>query len=176
MAKVNRPPGLIAYDNDVNITRRAEGRDETYPVVRPRTILYAVLIAVVGLAMLYGLMTRSFTDLSVLHDRNPLYVHLSDGAVRNSYTVRLLNKRPQSRLFVLAVDGLPLARATAVGIPTTEIGWPVINVGPDATREVIVHVTVPDAARLPASSNLTFRITELGTGEKVAARDHFIAR
>jgi cytochrome c oxidase accessory protein FixG len=176
MAKVNRPLGLIAYDNDVNITRRAQGLDETYPVIRPRTVLYVAMIALVGFTMLYGLITRTFTDLSVLHDRNPLYVQLSDGSVRNSYTVRLLNKRPQSRLFVLAVDGLPLARAAAVGIPTTEIGWPVIDVGPDATREIIVHVTVPNAAALPPSSALTFRITELGTGEKVAVRDHFIAR
>ena len=176
MTKVNRPLGLIAYDNDVNITRRAEGLEETYPIVRSRTVLYVAMIALVGLAMLYGLMTRSFTDLSVLHDRNPLFVQLSDGSVRNSYTVRLLNKRPLHRIVVLSVDGLPLARATAVGIPNTEIGWPLIEVAPDATREVIVHVTAPNAASLPSSTDVTFRITELGSGERVSSRDHFIAR
>jgi cytochrome c oxidase accessory protein FixG len=176
MTKINRPLGLIAYDNDVNIERRSRGLEEIYPIVRSRTVLYAALIALVGLAMLYGLMTRSFTDLSVLHDRNPLFVQLSDGSIRNSYTVRILNKRPLHRVFVLAVDNPPLARVTAVGITTTSGDWPVIDVGPDATRELIVHVTVPNGATLPASSPITFRITELGSGERATARDHFIAR
>ena len=176
MTKVNRPLGLIAYDNDVNIDRRRQGLDEVYPIIRPRTLVYAGLIAAVGIVMLYGLMTRSFTDLSVLHDRNPLYVQLSDGSVRNSYTVRISNKRPVHRIFVLAVDELPLARLTAVGISMTAGDWPVIDVGPDSTREVIVHLTAQKPADLPPSSRVTFRITELGTGEKVSMSDHFIAR
>jgi cytochrome c oxidase accessory protein FixG len=176
MAKVNQPLGLIAYDNDVNIDRRRQGLDEVYPLIRTRTVLYVAMIAAVGLVMLYGLMTRSFTDLSVLHDRNPLFVQNSDGSIRNSYTVRILNKRPQHRIFVLAVDELRLARINAIGITTTSGDWPVIDVGPDSTREVIVHVTAPATANLPPSSSITFRITELGSGEKVSVRDHFIAR
>ncbi|QCK88406.1 cytochrome c oxidase accessory protein CcoG [Phreatobacter aquaticus] len=176
MSKVNRPLGLIAYDNEVNIHRRAAGEEETYPVIRPRTLVYVGLIAVIGAVMLYGLLTRTFTDLSVLHDRNPLFVTLSDGSIRNSYTVRVLNKRAQNRLFVLAVDGPPLATATAVGVALTSGDWPVIDIGPDASREVIVHVTAPHGAQLPASGPVTFRLTELGTGERVNVRDHFIAR
>ncbi|WP_239510178.1 hypothetical protein, partial [Klebsiella pneumoniae] len=61
MTKVHRPQGLIAYDNDVNIARRVAGKDEVYPVIRPRTVLYAALMALVGLVMLHGLNHRSFT-------------------------------------------------------------------------------------------------------------------
>jgi cytochrome c oxidase accessory protein FixG len=176
MAKVNRPLGLIAYDNDVNMERRRQGQEEVYPIIRTRTMLYAAMIAAVGLVMLYGLMTRSFTELSVLHDRNPLFVQLSDGSVRNSYTVRILNKRPLHRIFVLAVDDLPLARLSAVGITMTSGDWPVIDIGPDSTRELIVHVTAAKPADLPQSRRVTFRITELGTGEKASVVDHFISR
>lgn len=176
MAKVNRPLGLIAYDNDVNIARRAEGLEERYPIVRPRTVLYAALIALVGAVMLWGLLNRTFTDISVLHDRNPLFTRLSDGSTRNAYTVRVVNKRPQARLFSLAVDGILLARASAVGSALTVGEWPVIDVGPDATREVIVHVTVPANGTSEASTRVTFRLVELGTGETVSARDHFISR
>ncbi|WP_204283588.1 FixG Ig-like domain-containing protein, partial [Klebsiella pneumoniae] len=72
---------------------------------------------------------RSFTDVSVLHERNPLFVRLSDGAVRNAYTVRILNKRAQARLFVLAVDDLPIAtRVSAIGSLPTEGSWPLLEV------------------------------------------------
>ena len=45
MVKVGRPTGLIAYDNDVNIKRRLEGKENAYRFVRPRTLIYAGLIA-----------------------------------------------------------------------------------------------------------------------------------
>ena len=42
--------------------------------------------------MTYALATRHNEGVSVLHDRNPLFVRLSDGSLRNAYTVRILNK------------------------------------------------------------------------------------
>ena len=176
MTKIDRPQGLIAYDSDVNIQRRSEGKEEIFKLVRPRTVLYTVLIVAISAIMLVTLVNRTHTDLAVLHDRNPLFVKLSDGAIRNAYTIRIGNKRPQSRIFTLAVDGIPLARATAVGSAMLVGDWPVIDVGPDGTREAIVHVTVPAGVTLDASTRVTFRLTEIGTGEVVVARDHFIAR
>ena len=48
MAKIGRPARLIAYDTDVNIKRRQEGKPPVYKIVRLRTVLYAAIIAVVG--------------------------------------------------------------------------------------------------------------------------------
>ena len=75
--------------------------------MRLRTALYAAVIAVVGGVMLYTLATRDSEGISVIHDRNPMFVRLSDGAIRNAYTVRIINKRAEAREFVVAVDGLP---------------------------------------------------------------------
>src|SRR6516165_3073228 len=77
MRKTGRPTGLIAYDTDVNLKRRLEGKPNIFRIVRARTLIYAAIIAVVGAVMLYALLTRSYLDLSVLHDRNPLFVSLS---------------------------------------------------------------------------------------------------
>ena len=52
--------------------------------------------------MLYALATRTLLDVNVLHDRNPVAVKLSDGSIRNAYTVRLLNKSGYDR--VIAID------------------------------------------------------------------------
>ena len=41
MKKVGRPTGLIAYDTDINIARRREGKPPIYRIVRPRTLIYA---------------------------------------------------------------------------------------------------------------------------------------
>jgi polyferredoxin len=174
MLKLGRPKGLIAYDTDENLARRMRGEAPVLRVVRPRTILYAALIAGVGATMLHGLATRSFTGLSVLHDRNPIFVQLSDGSIRNGYTLRLLNKRPVDRVFTLAVDGLPDARVEVVGA-TGEGGRASVAVAPDSTHEVRALVFAPPGARLDKATPVTFRIVDLASAETAAADDHFKA-
>ena len=41
----------------------------------------------------------------MLHDRNPIYVRLSDGGMRNGYTIKLLNKLYEPHSFHLAYRG-----------------------------------------------------------------------
>ncbi len=48
MTKIKRPTRLIAYDTDENRERRKRGETNVYHLVRPRTILYAALIALTG--------------------------------------------------------------------------------------------------------------------------------
>ena len=47
MDKIDLPRGLIAYDTEANIARRIQGGKPRFRFVRPRTILYAAVIAVV---------------------------------------------------------------------------------------------------------------------------------
>jgi cytochrome c oxidase accessory protein FixG len=174
MRKLGRPTGLIAYDTDENLARRTRGEPQVLRIVRARTILYAALIAGVGGTMLYGLATRSFTGLSVLHDRNPIFVQLSDGSIRNGYTLRLLNKRPVDRVFTLELDGLPDSRVEVVGA-TGEGGRASVAVAPDSTHEVRALVFAPAGAPLDKTTPVTFRIVDLASGESAAAHDHFKA-
>ena len=176
MTKIGRPPGLIAYDNDVNIAQRSEGKPEVFRLVRPRTVIYAAIIALVGGVMLYTLATRSFLAINVLHDRNPLFVTLSDGAIRNGYTIRLLNKREHGRTVALSVAGVPGVKMEAIGINNAVDGRPFISIGPDQTREVRLFVTAPADAKLGRSEPVTFRITDIVAGESATANDHFMSQ
>ena len=101
---------------------------------------------------------------------------MSDGSIRNAYTVHLLNKRPEISAVALAVEGLPAAEVHAVGPDSAVPGMPLIMVGPDQTREIRVLVTVPATAKIDASTPLTVRATDSATGETAVAADHFIAR
>jgi cytochrome c oxidase accessory protein FixG len=174
MVKLGRAPGLIAYESDDNLERVRRGAAPVYRLIRPRTVLYGILIAVVGVAMLTALALRSFTGLAAIHDRNPLFVTLADGSVRNGYTVRLLNKRPVERSFALTVEGLPGARLEAVGAPGDH-GKALVSVGPDTTHEVRVLVFAPAGAKLDKSVPVTFRIVDVASGEVATAQDHFKA-
>src|SRR5262249_9207437 len=88
----NAPPrGLIAYDTLRDL--ESAGQDSgPIRLLRPRVLLYAVAILIVSAVMLAALLLRADLDVSVLHDRNPVYVQLSDGGLHNGYTIKLLNK------------------------------------------------------------------------------------
>jgi cytochrome c oxidase accessory protein FixG len=173
MTKIGRPTRLIAYDTDINIQRRLEHNPEIYRIVRPRTVLYAALIVVVGLVMLTALATRKDVGVSVIHDRNPVFVRLSDGSLRNGFAIRLLNKELETRAFAIGVEGLPGAEIEVVGETSRLEGRPVVEVGPDQTREVRMLVTFHEPT-LRGSWPLTVRITDLASGRSAEARDHFL--
>ena len=175
MTKLGRPSRLIAYDTDVNIKRRQEGLAPFYKLVRTRTVLYAAIIAIAGGIMLFTLATRESEGISVIHDRNPMYVRLSDGAVRNGYTIRIVNKRLKKREFIIGIDGLPATLIDFVGMPPRADGRQLVEVGPDQTREL--RVTVTDYSTKPPapSTRIVFKLIDGETGETAEMRDHFFA-
>lgn len=155
MDKVERPRGLIRYDTTHNQEARLAGKPESSHVMRPRTFWYVSILSIVGLVMLYGLMNRSASELHVLHDRNPLYVTLSDGTIRNGYDIRILNKTHEDMVFSLTVDGLEGAdlRVQAAGDPSADA----LLVYADSVGHFRVFVTAPKPGA--ARSKLTFTAT-----------------
>ena len=78
----------------------------------------------------------------MLHDRNPPYVLLSDGGVRNGYTVKILNKLHEPREFALR-------RAACRARSSPSSAWsraPTSASTTDDLRELRVFVTVPRAS------------------------------
>jgi cytochrome c oxidase accessory protein FixG len=174
MEKIGHPPRLIAYDTDLNIKLRQEGKQPQVRMVRARTLLYAAVIAIVGAVMVYALATRTTESISVIHDRNPAFVRLTDGSLRNGYTVRIVNKQLIAREFALDVTGVPNVSYEFIGVPGSADGRRLVDVGPDQTREVRVLVTSRGAS-LPHSSAMTFLITDVASGAEARTTNYFSA-
>lgn len=173
MKKLGRPERLIAYDTDEAIQQRVKGETPVYKFLRARTLIYLVLISLVGGGMIYKLATRATAGINVIHDRTPLFTMLSDGGVRNGYTVRILNMRAETRSFAITMDGPLDAKLEVVGVTPTADWRPLVEVGPDQTREVRVLVSAPISSIKDASQPITLRASDLFAGEVVSVRDHF---
>lgn len=167
MDKVGLPRDLVRYDTENNqIARdaaRQEGRtsEERMRLIRPRTIYYAVIISIVGSLMLYSLITRHPFAAHVLHDRNPLFVRLSSGAVRNSYTFKILNHDHDDHDYRLSVEGLAQAeiRVEAAGTPDPAH----LRVLADSVGQFRVLVSLPETALTMQRQAITFRVTDNAT-------------
>ena len=165
MDRVGRPRGLIGYDTIAGL----EGPSADWRrlrLLRPRTVLYAASIVLVGAVMLATLLTREDTGIAVQRDRNPLFVQLSDGSFRNGYTVKIQNKRHETRRFRILAEGLP-------GATLSVIGGGGISVRSDRLRTVRVYVTAPLSATPAAVTAFEIVAADLATGERFAHSTSF---
>jgi cytochrome c oxidase accessory protein FixG len=168
MHKVGRPAGLIRWDTLANQQAKESGGGASWRPVRPRTLLYALLLAVAAVAMLVAFMLRTDIELTVQRDRSPNFVRLSSGDIRNAYTVKILNKRRQEQQFELALDGLPGARVTFVG----DDGRLVVH--PDAVGTFRVLVTLPAGAAPAGSKSVAFSVRDANGRERASHEAVFV--
>jgi polyferredoxin len=174
MDKVGLPRGLIAYDTDANVERRVKGEKSHFQFIRPRTILYSVVMVLVGSVMLYGLFARFSIGIDALKDRNPQFVRHADGAVLNGYSVKLLNHADRTRTFLLSVTGAKFSTIKVIGVPDGSMPIPV-QVEPDRVRAVRVLLTVAKKDFRPGGQPVEFHLTDPGTHESVDSESVFVS-
>lgn len=178
MDKIDLPRGLIRYDTENNQIARQEAQKQGVPykdhlrLLRPRTLYYTVFLALVGGLILFGLTTRSPFDLHILHDRNPLYVHLSSGEIRNSYTLKILNKTREDQDFSLVPEGLPEARFWLEGAGQPDPSH--LMVLADSVGQFRVLLALPPEALHSQSLDVKFRLTNTTTQASTTTKSMFV--
>ena len=143
--------------------------------MRPRTLAYAAMIALIGGAMAFALVTRSPVGATVVHVRMPMFTMLKDGGVRNGYDLRIANKRNRASLFAISARGPAGATLSCEGAQTDVGGAPVVTVAPDSDAQFHLLVTLPPGSDVHASAPVSFRVVETEDGETAIASDHVFA-
>ena len=134
-------------------------------IFRPRILVYAGLWCFVGLGLLVALGMRERLQLDVLHDRNPQFVLESSGAIRNGYTVKLLNMRPEPAQLTVSLGDLPGATMTLAGDTVSKGAEFSIQAAPDAVHTMKLYVTVPKQLLPQTAESFEFTVRNAATGE-----------
>ena len=166
MARIGKPRGLIDYLalSDEPRERAGEAPRRVWAhVLRPRTLLYTALWALVGIGLVFALFIRPAVEVTVAPVRNPTYVTLSDGSIRNTYDLRLRNKNTEARQFRLSVSGDPALRVQLEGAAE-----PIVGVPADTVQLMRVYVvSAPGSGPAAAASvPVRFWIEDLGNGDR----------
>ena len=99
MDKLGYPHGLIRYSTQNAI----DGKPSR--VLRPRIVLYGVLLLALLIGFAWGVTHRSPLIVEVLRDRNALYRVAEGGTIENVYTLKLINKTLAPQRYRIALDG-----------------------------------------------------------------------
>ena len=166
MAQIGRPPKLIGYTSVTDERIAAAGNTPLSPwkrLWRPRTLAYFLVWASIGIGMLFALGTRTRLDLSVSPDRNPTWVRLSDGQIRNTYVVNIRNMESRPRSVEVALSGLPGAMLWSEGSRRADAGTKVrVELPADSAARTRIFVAAAGAG--PERVEVVFRLRGLDGG------------
>ena len=122
---------------------RIDGK--TTHLLRPRILVYASLLVILTLGLIYSIATRIPLELDIIRDRNALYRETLDGLVENIYTLKLINMDTKDHQYQLRIDGL---KDLTFKKPSSAI-----NIKSGEVINIAVRVQI-DPINLPQTSNI----------------------
>ena len=139
MDKIGLPRGLIRYDTEAHL--QEPGKANKFRIFKPRTFYYATIILAVSFIMLHSLIVKPMLDVSAIPDRNPLFVKLSDGSIRNGYTLKISNKTHSDKIFSFKL--LQPQEAEIKVQSYEEVSAEHLPVQAEETRSFKIYVSLP---------------------------------
>jgi cytochrome c oxidase accessory protein FixG len=158
MTRIGKPRGLIDYmalADEPAERAGAKPRALLPHAFRFRTMLYVGLWGLVGLALVVALFLRSEIGISVAAVRNPTFVTLADGSVRNTYEVRLRNQTGAAANFSLSLAD---AGALTLAVEGETEGDTTILAPVDSQTLVRVYVVAAPGSPEASRKETEFRI------------------
>ena len=157
MGKVGYPHGLIRYTTQ----NAMEGRRQR--LLRPRVLIYAVLLGLVFAGFVAGIALRKPLIVDVLRDKQ-LYRLADVGRIENAYTLRLVNKDGKPHRFELSLSPDAPLRLSAERDSITA----------QAEEVLTLPVTVrAEAGQVRGRKDFQFVVRDIDTGLRIAEPARF---
>jgi cytochrome c oxidase accessory protein FixG len=159
MDKMGYPKGLIRYTTENEL----EGAPRH--ILRPRVIVYTVLLAGIALALVTAVLLRTPLELHVIRDRNVLYRPTDQGLVENVYILKIINMDNEPHVYTIHAEGIEGLQLK------TELDEVALMAG--EVRELPVHVEVDPCNLKQQSTPIVFEVQAVddsGLSDREAAR------
>ena len=155
MDKMGYERGLVRYTTQNALRDNLDTKQTARRVLRPRVIVYSILLTVVTVALFSSLALRNPLKVDVIRDRNSLARIAEGGGIDNTYSLQLMNASEMPLRLQITAEGLP-------GL--TVAGTNIFDVPAAANRRIPVSLRVgPDSGIKPGSHTVHFKITPIAS-------------
>ncbi len=165
MDKMRYPRGLIRFTTQNAQVQGLTRRQIWRRALRPRVLVYAVILGALTLAVGISLALRTPLKVDVVRDRASLARIVAGGQIENVYRLQIMNATEQPQSYRITAEGLPglaVASQAEFGVEAAQSRW------------VAVRLQVPDAASTPGSYPIRFRIAAVDDGAVVTEKSVFL--
>ncbi|MGH1367720.1 MAG: cytochrome c oxidase accessory protein CcoG [Maritimibacter sp.] len=156
MGKIGKPRGLIDYMALKDEASERSGKPVTHVmkhILRPRTMMYTAIWGLIGVGLVVALFVRPDLQITVRPERNPLFVVMSDGAVRNTYEVGVRNKHGDDRPYYFS---LPYGSPFELSVEGSSENY--IVAPADEEMKARVYITAPAGSKEARMDRVQTRI------------------
>jgi cytochrome c oxidase accessory protein FixG len=106
MDKMNYPRGLIRYSTENALEKRWNAADVYKHMLRPRIIVYFVVLLLLVGGLLTSLALRNPLKVDVIRDKRLLAREVEGRYIENVYKLNVMNTTEEAQRFIVTVDGL----------------------------------------------------------------------
>ena len=149
MDKMNYPRGLIRFSTQTAMDNQWKGSQIWRRVLRPRVLVYAAVLSVLYIGLLWSLVVRVPLKVDVVRDRGALSRIVAGGKLENVYRLQIMNATEQPQRYRIAASGL---EGLVLGSDAE------VDVGPAESRGVAVRLQIPYGSASPGSHPISFSI------------------
>jgi cytochrome c oxidase accessory protein FixG len=164
MDKLGYARGLVRYSTQ-NATQNGWSQAQMLRrVLRPRVLVYAVILALVSTALLTSLVLRTPFKVDIVRDRAAL-ARIVGSKIENVYRLQIMNASEARQTYRLSASGLPglaLSSAPSVVVEATQAAW------------IPVRLQLPYDAAQPGSHPIHFEIVAVGNHDSVSEKSVFL--
>ncbi len=175
MERIGRPLDLICYDSVNSTQDKMQGKKHNRKLLHTKTILFGLIFTVIAILLIYLLANKEEFKLVAIHDRAPLFTLLPEGAIRNSYTLKLSNKSNSIQKFVLCVKGIEGASLKLQGFDQQYDQSHNIEVALDAEVELLVFVKISKDLLKSSRNSINFEVTNIDNNKTYSVNTVFIS-
>ena len=165
MDKMGYARGLVRFATHNGIQEGWTARQMLRRVLRPRVLIYTVLLWTLILCLGISLALRTPLKVDVVRDRAALSRIVAGGQLENVYRLQLMNATESPQRYTLSAHGLMglvLASETQVEVGAVQSRW------------VAVRLHIPYGSAAPGSHPVVFDIASADGKDRVSEKSTFI--
>lgn len=172
MEKLGRPAGLIRFDNEP-ASRATSFNGPALDWRRTKAMMFGgATLAALSLSA-YATTTMPRVVVHAEPQRNPPFVRMSDGSLRNDYAFRLTHRTSGLEKVSLRVEGLDGAQVRLGSQPEGDGGAVSLSIGSDRSAEERVLVTLPGKTAPDGRQDFIFVIVDDKGAEVARIESYF---
>ncbi len=146
MTKIGRPTGLIRYSSEAAM----EGQPSR--VVRPRVVIYSIILVVLVTAFITVLARKGDTDVNVLRGLGAPFITLPGDVIGNQLRIKVVNRRETAATYEISAQGPAGVRVESESFP--------LRLESGEMKMAAAIVEVPAAAITAGSCTVQIVITD----------------
>ena len=165
MDKMGYARGLIRFATQNGIANGWSARQILRRVLRPRVLVYTLVLGVLTLALLLSLAMRTPLKVDVVRDRAALSRIVEGGQLENIYRLQVMNATESPQRYRIGARGL-------AGLVLASNEW--VEVDAVQSRWVAVRLHIPYGSAQPGSYPVFFEIQTADGKDRVSEKSTFL--